>query len=286
VQVSYLLQAWGRVAKALKQDFIPYLGLVMPPLMQSALLKVDMDIVDDDAEPDEADEGIATVVVQTDTGAKRVALKTSLLEEKSTACNMLVCYFAELGEGMFSYIEPVAHEMVKLLGYVYSEEVRTAAAALMPELIKAAVSSRDKGMCDNTFVMQLANLVFEKLIGMVKEEPEPEVQLAMIEGLQEGIANGGPMCLGSEARVNEVLDALRVVMGEVMDRCQNRAQKRQSDEDYDEDEEEVQAEAAERDDDLVSNPLPNFSLSLNPLNPQLMHVICFLIHSFLKILCI
>ena len=94
-----MLQAWGRVAKALKQDFIPYLGLVMPPLMQSALLKVDMDIVDDDAEPDEADEGIATVVVQTDTGAKRVALKTSLLEEKSTACNMLVCYFAELGEG-------------------------------------------------------------------------------------------------------------------------------------------------------------------------------------------
>ena len=46
-QVSYLLQAWGRVAKALKQDFIPYLGLVMPPLMKSALLKVDTGVVDE-----------------------------------------------------------------------------------------------------------------------------------------------------------------------------------------------------------------------------------------------
>jgi len=28
-QVSYLLQAWGRVAKALKQDFIPYLAQIL-----------------------------------------------------------------------------------------------------------------------------------------------------------------------------------------------------------------------------------------------------------------
>jgi len=251
-QVSYLLQAWGRVAKALKADFIPYLGLVMPPLMQSALLKVDTEVVDE-ADADDGDEGIATVLVQTDTGSKRVALKTSLLEEKATACNMLVCYFAELGEGMFSYIEHVATEMVKLLSYVYSEEVRTAAAALMPELIKAAVASRDKGLCDHNFVAGLSTLVFEKLIAMVKEEPETEVQLAMIEGLQEGMANGGNMCLGKPETVNDVLEALRVVMGEVMERCQKRAEIAQSDEDYDEEEEEVQAEAAERDDELLDS---------------------------------
>ena len=155
----------------------------MPPLMHSALLKVDTEVVDE-ADADADDEGIATVLVQTDTGSKRVALKTSLLEEKATACNMLVCYFSELGEGMFNYIETVATEMVKLLSYVYSEEVRTAAAALMPELIKAAVNSRDKGLCDQSFVAGLSKLVFEKLITTVKEEPETDVQLAMIEGLQ------------------------------------------------------------------------------------------------------
>jgi hypothetical protein len=224
----------------------------MPPLMHSALLKVDTEVVDE-ADADADDEGIATVLVQTDTGSKRVALKTSLLEEKATACNMLVCYFSELGEGMFNYIETVATEMVKLLSYVYSEEVRTAAAALMPELIKAAVNSRDKGLCDQSFVAGLSKLVFEKLITTVKEEPETDVQLAMIEGLQvcvcvrarvhththththirthvyvcihlqEGMANGGNMCLGSPEAVTEVLGALRVVLSEVMERCQKRA---------------------------------------------------------------
>ena len=253
-QVSYLLQAWGRVAKALKQDFIPYLGLVMPPLMKSALLKVDTEVVDEDgADADDEDPGIATVLVATDTGQKRVALKTSLLEEKSTACNMLVCYFAELEEGMFPYIEQVATEMVKMLSYVYSDEVRTAAAALMPELLKSAVSSRDKGLCDQNFVAGLANLVFDKLIDMVKEEPEPEVQLAMIEGLHEGMTHGGNMCLGKPETLNEVLIALKVVLGEVMERCQKRVEAKQSDEDYDEEEEEVQAEAAERDDELLDS---------------------------------
>ena len=249
-QVSYLLQAWGRVAKALKHDFIPYLGLVMPPLMRSVLLKVDTDVVDDDGGDDD-EEGIATVVVQTDTGAKRVALKTSLLEEKATACNMLVCYFAELGEGMFNYIEQTATEMVKMLGYVYSDEVRTAAAALMPELIKAAVASRDKGLCDQSFVSGLTTLVFDKLIACVQEEPEPEVQQAMLEGLQEGVVNGGKGCLANGEVLNQVLVSLKVVLGEVMERCQKRVEARQADEDYDEEEEEVQAEAAERDDDLL-----------------------------------
>ena len=47
-------------------------GLVKPPLMHSALLKVDTEVVDE-ADADADDEGIATVLVQTDTGSKRVA---------------------------------------------------------------------------------------------------------------------------------------------------------------------------------------------------------------------
>ena len=95
--------------------------------------------------------------------------------------------------------------------------------------------------------------MFDKLIDMVKEEPEPEVQLAMIEGLQEGMTHGGNMCLGKPETLNEVLIALKVVLGEVMERCQKRVEAKQSDEDYDEEEEEVQAEAAERDDELLDS---------------------------------
>ena len=60
----------------------------------------------------------------------QVAIKTSALEEKATACNMLVCYFAELQEGMFPYIQPVTNIMVPLLSFIFSEDIRIAASAL------------------------------------------------------------------------------------------------------------------------------------------------------------
>lgn len=46
-QVSFLLQAWARVCKALGQEFVPYLEVVMPPLLQSASADPDMIVHDD-----------------------------------------------------------------------------------------------------------------------------------------------------------------------------------------------------------------------------------------------
>jgi hypothetical protein len=65
-QVSYLLQAWGRIAKCLGQDsdFIPYLAVVMPPLLKSAEVKPDITITDaDDYDEDEEEEGTETVTL-------------------------------------------------------------------------------------------------------------------------------------------------------------------------------------------------------------------------------
>ncbi|KAI7729184.1 hypothetical protein M8C21_025858, partial [Ambrosia artemisiifolia] len=39
---SYMLQAWARLCKCLGQDFLPYMSVVMPPLLQSAQLKPDV----------------------------------------------------------------------------------------------------------------------------------------------------------------------------------------------------------------------------------------------------
>jgi hypothetical protein len=40
-------------------------------------------------------------------GDKRIGIRTSLLEEKATACNMLCCYADELKEGFFPWIDQV-----------------------------------------------------------------------------------------------------------------------------------------------------------------------------------
>jgi len=222
----------------------------MPPLLKSVSIKADVEVVDEAAEDEEEDEDIATVIVQTDAGAKKVALKTSALEEKATACTMLVCYFSELQEGMFPWIQSVTELMVPLLGFIYYEEVRTAAAALMPELIKSAVASLHKGLCDAGYVGGMSGMIFDRLIKSAVEEPEPDVQLSMLEALHESLTNGGPLCLASVDKVKDTLEALKTVMGEVAERVKTRAEAQQ-DEDFDEEAAETQQTEAERDDDLL-----------------------------------
>lgn len=51
------MQAWARLCKCLGQDFLPYMNVVMPPLLQSAQLKPDVTITsaesDDEIESDD-----------------------------------------------------------------------------------------------------------------------------------------------------------------------------------------------------------------------------------------
>lgn len=58
-----MLQAWARLCKCLGQDFLPYMNVVMPSLLQSAQLKPDVTITsaDSDAEIDEDDDRFVKV---------------------------------------------------------------------------------------------------------------------------------------------------------------------------------------------------------------------------------
>lgn len=47
-------------------------------------------------------------------GDKRIGIKTSVLEEKATACNMLCCYADELKEGFFPWIDQVGLDALLL----------------------------------------------------------------------------------------------------------------------------------------------------------------------------
>ena len=47
-----MLQAWARLCKCLGQDFLPYMSVVMPPLLQSAQLKPDVTITSADSDND------------------------------------------------------------------------------------------------------------------------------------------------------------------------------------------------------------------------------------------
>ena len=70
----------------------------------------------------------STFVLQHETlylGEKRIRIRTSVLEEKATACNMLCCYADELKEGFFPYVEEVGQQL-RGLAWADSQTIRAA----------------------------------------------------------------------------------------------------------------------------------------------------------------
>ena len=77
----------------------------MPPLLKSASLKTDVSIKDLDEEGDDDEERDEDEWETIELGDKRISIRTSVLEEKATACHMLYCYAEELKEGFYPYVE-------------------------------------------------------------------------------------------------------------------------------------------------------------------------------------
>jgi len=86
-QVSYMISAWARMCKILGSQFTAYLPVVMPPLLRAAQIKPEIALVDSDEQVDE-DDGWEFVPLS---DQQKFGVKTAGLEDKHTACQMLVC---------------------------------------------------------------------------------------------------------------------------------------------------------------------------------------------------
>ncbi|CAE5960316.1 unnamed protein product [Arabidopsis arenosa] len=179
-------QAWARLCKCLGKDFLPYMGVVMPPLLQSAQLKPDVIIssADSDADIDDEDDSIETITL----GDKRIGIKTSVLEEKATACNMLCCYADELKEGFFPWIDQVAPILVPLLKFYFHEEVRKAAVSGMPELLRSAKLAVEKGESqgrNESYIKHLSDYIIPALLEALHKISGPILDESQVRGIVE-----------------------------------------------------------------------------------------------------
>ena len=135
-QASYLLSAWARVCKILGADFAPYLETVLPPLIKSAQLKPDVVSFDPDAEVGDeysAEEGWEMVHMN----GKKIGIKTSILDEKCTAVEMLVCYAEEMGALFHPFVESIMKMLLPMLKFYFHDGVRYAACTVIPLLLKS-----------------------------------------------------------------------------------------------------------------------------------------------------
>ncbi|KAE8677193.1 Calcium ion binding [Hibiscus syriacus] len=247
--ISYMLQAWARLCKCLGQDFLPYMSVVMPPLLQSAQLKPDVTITSTDSDNDidySDDESMETIIL----GDKRILIKTSALEEKATACNMLCCYADKLKEGFFPWIDQVAPTLVPLLKFYFHEEVRKAAVSAMPELLCSAKLAVEKGIAQGhseTYIKQLSDYIIPALVEALHKEPDMEICASMLDALNECVQISGPLL--DESQVRSVVDEVKQVITASASRKRERAERAKA-EDFDAEEGELIKEENEQEEEV------------------------------------
>ena len=245
---TYMLQAWTRLCKCLGEDFVPYLQFVMPPLLKSAQLEADVTVTDhfeDDAGEEEEEEGVECLII----GDKRITIRTTTLEEKATACNMLVCYIQELKGAFFPYIEQVVGIVAPLLNFSYHEEVRAAAANALPELVNAAKDAVQKGCGkDAAWVKGVFDFVLTPLLDALKIEPEMFVSEAQLQSLSELVTACGEFI--SPEAMGVVMQRLQAAVQKSSERREERNSRREA-EDFDEEEQIALEEENEAEDDIM-----------------------------------
>ncbi|ERE91640.1 importin-5-like protein [Cricetulus griseus] len=239
-QISYMISAWARMCKILGKEFQQYLPVVMGPLMKTASIKPEVALLDtQDMENMSDDDGWEFVNLG---DQQSFGIKTAGLEEKSTACQMLVCYAKELKEGFVEYTEQVVKLMVPLLKFYFHDDilqglgplvtflnykrVRVAAAESMPLLLECA---RVRGP---EYLTQMWHFMCDALIKAIGTEPDSDVLSEIMHSFAKCIEVMGDGCLSSE-HFEELGGILKAKLEEHFKNQELRQVKRQ-DEDYDE----------------------------------------------------
>ena len=176
-QLSYMISSWARICKILGPDFEPYLEFVMPPVLKAANIKIEVAILDrDDVETVQQNNDWQCVNI----GEQQTfGIKTTGLEEKATACQMLVCYARELKHSFGRYVEDTLKIMVPLLKFYFHDAIRVAAAESLPFLLDAAKVKGD------AYMLQMWTFFAPELFKAVESEPEKEVLAEMFSSLAE-----------------------------------------------------------------------------------------------------
>ncbi|KAK9980562.1 hypothetical protein ABG768_000160 [Culter alburnus] len=273
-QISYMISAWARMCKILGKEFQQYLPVVMGPLMKTASIKPEVALLDtQDMENMSEDDGWEFVNLG---DQQSFGIKTAGLEEKATACQMLVCYAKELKEGFVEYTEQVVKLMVPLLKFYFHDGVRVAAAESMPLLLECA---RVRGP---EYLTQMWHFMCDALIKSIGTEPDSDVLSEIMHSFAKCIELMGDGCLNNE-HFEELGGILKGKLEEHFKNQEVRQAKRQ-DEDYDEQVEETLQDEDENDvyiltkvSDILHSIFSSYREKVLPWFEQLLQLIVNLI---------
>ncbi|KAJ1723452.1 importin subunit beta-3 [Coemansia erecta] len=229
-QASYLQQAWARLCQLLGRDFEPLLPVVMPPLLTAAAQQPDFAVLaaDEDAEAQYAAEDGWEF---TQLGGQQVGIRTSALEDKLEAVELLASYADSLRGGFVAYAAQTLEIMVPLFRFYYHEGVRQAAATAVPLVLGALRDSGDAATLRTAWAA-----VCDKYIAAMDGEDDDAFAAQLFAGFADSVGVAGAACMG-EAQLVAFTDACVELMTRYHRRMEERAAARAAQE-LDEDDEE------------------------------------------------
>lgn len=266
---TYLLQAWARCCKCLGKDFASYLPVVMPTLLFAAMQQAEFEVDpatlrgsnggdDDDDATDTASNCSSDDIQLAQVNDKCLSIRTSILEEKATACQLLAGMVTDLEDAFFPYAEQVTQVLAPLMTDSVHSDIRSSSISSMAALVKCvslAASSNHEA------IKQMLDFTLGRLVHALTSEPELELVMNIMQSMKlvinyalEAVAHDVrvvSLVRLNEAQLREVVQGLLLVLGDSFQRrALRRAEKSvQSAEDAEEDgyENVVDDEQAEED---------------------------------------
>jgi len=222
------------MCRVLSQDFVPYLSGVMPPLLELASAKADIQLLDDEEQVAqvEQEEGWELVPLK----GKVIGIKTTTLDDKHMAIELIVIYAQQL-EGSFEPYVMEIMEKVALpgLAFFFHNPVRVASAKCVPALLhsyKKAHGERSPQLAG------LWELTIDKVLEVLSAEPAIDTLAEMYQCFYESVEVLGKNCLTS-THMAAFIESAKSALEDYQKRVKARLEERQETEDGDEESEDV-----------------------------------------------
>ena len=142
-RLPYVLRGWTNMVDCMQSHVLPYLPMMMPPLLALANLDCDMEMIDRNVgdemdEQEQEEEGVEKMLmVVPGKGEVLVKTKTSLIEDKTTAMQIVSEIVRALKGELGAYLPQVAACGIESLGFCASGDVRTLGAEILQRLVEA-----------------------------------------------------------------------------------------------------------------------------------------------------
>jgi hypothetical protein len=220
-QAQYLMHCWGRMCRVLGTDFLPFLDTVMPPLLELATAKADIQLLDDDEQMEQLtiEEGWELVPLK----GKMIGIRTSIMDDKHMAIELLVVY-AQVLEGAFAPYVANIMEKVALpgLAFFFHDPVRYISAKLIPHLLssyKKAYGSPSNELAG------LWNASVGKLLEVLAAEPAIDTLAEMYQCFYESVEVLGKDCLTAD-HMSKFITSVNSTLEDYKERVSQRAEEK------------------------------------------------------------